>query len=262
MMVTLFGRRINSVMEKRLNKILRPVDYQIGTFLKNNQDQRKKLAVGTYDYDVNHTTGTFTNAAVSTTADTITKAAHGFSTGDVLVLSSAGTLPTGFSTATAYYVIYVNSSTFKLASSRANAFAGTNIDITAKTGAADVVHTYHKGIFGAVSLLGNNVKIPDTAIITRTYYKVYTTFTSTTTDNATIALSLNGANDIVTATAIKTAGDIWDAAGVIAGAQDNAVGNMLVLTADRELLMTIGTDTLTAGKLKLFVEYIDTAAAV
>lgn len=265
--MTLFGRRITTAMAEVANKVLRPVDKDFGTLLKNSQDQRKKLAVGAYDYTVDAATFTFTNGDVDLDANTVTKAGHGLKTGDAVVLSSAGTLPTGVSTSTAYYVIYVNSSTFKLATTRANAYAGTAIDLTAKTGNAAIVHTLVKGVFGQISLLKDSInpnqpmKLPDTAIITRSYYKVYTTFTSTTTDNATIALSLNAANDITTATAIKTAGDIWDAAGVVAGAQDNAVANMLVLTADRELLMTVGADTLTAGKIKVFVEYIDTAVA-
>ena len=260
MVTKLYGRRISRAISTKMNKVLRTIDPNIGDFIRYSQDHSKKLAIGVYDYSVNHSTFDFTNADVDTTGDTITKPAHGLRTGDAVVLSSAGTLPTGLSTATAYYVIYVSASVIKLASTRANAFAGTAIDITAKTGAGTIVHTLVKGVYGQINLLGNELRIPNGALITRTYYKVYTTFTSTTTDNATIALSLNAANDITTATAIKTAGDIWDAGNVVAGAQTGTEANDLLLTADRELLMTIGTDTLTAGKLKLFVEYIDVEA--
>lgn len=45
-------------------------------------------------------------------------------------LTSTGTLPAGLSTGTVYFVIYVSSTTFKLASSWANADAGTEINIT------------------------------------------------------------------------------------------------------------------------------------
>jgi hypothetical protein len=44
--------------------------------------------------------------------------------------SSTTTLPAGLSTSTDYFVIYVSATTFKLATSYANAIAGTAIDIT------------------------------------------------------------------------------------------------------------------------------------
>jgi hypothetical protein len=45
-------------------------------------------------------------------------------------LTTSGTLPAGLATATDYYVIKVSDTTFKLATSYANAVAGTQIDIT------------------------------------------------------------------------------------------------------------------------------------
>lgn len=45
-----------------------------------------------------------------------------------------GVLPTGLSAATTYWVIYVDDNTFKLATTRANALAGTAIDITTNGG--------------------------------------------------------------------------------------------------------------------------------
>lgn len=73
---------------------------------------------------------TFAAAAVNTTADTITITAHGFSTALKVQISNPGTLPTGISGATDYFVIVVDSNTIKLASSGALALAGTAIDIT------------------------------------------------------------------------------------------------------------------------------------
>jgi len=253
------GRNITLKLSKKINKLFRAVDSAIGTKLKAIQDQNKKLAIGTYDFSANAATFTFLNPAVSIANDTITKANHGLKTGDTVLLSTAGTLPTGLSAATAYYAIYVDPSTFKLASSRANAMAGTAINITATAGSDTAAHTVKKNVFGDFNLLGNGVLIPNGAIVTRTFYKVYTTFTSPTTDNATLALTLNAANDIKTATAIKTAGDAWDAAAPVVGAQDNAIGNFLILTDDRALLLQIGAEEITAGKIKVFVEYIDPA---
>lgn len=69
---------------------------------------------------------TFTAAAT----DIITSVAHGYLTGDQVQVSSAGTLPAGLAAATYYYVIVLTNDTFKLASTQANAKAGTAVDIT------------------------------------------------------------------------------------------------------------------------------------
>lgn len=74
----------------------------------------------------NAATGTFTAA----TTDICTKASHGFQTGDRVRVSSSTTLPAGLAAATTYYVIYLSSSTFKLASTDALATAGTAVDIS------------------------------------------------------------------------------------------------------------------------------------
>jgi hypothetical protein len=74
----------------------------------------------------NATSGTFTAA----TTDICTKTAHGFQTGDRVRVSSTTTLPAGLAANTTYYVIRLTADTFKLASSDANATAGTAVDIT------------------------------------------------------------------------------------------------------------------------------------
>jgi hypothetical protein len=69
------------------------------------------------------------NNAFSIINNTITIASHGYATGLKVAATTAGTLPTGLS-ATDYYVIKVDASTIKLASSAANAIAGTAVNIT------------------------------------------------------------------------------------------------------------------------------------
>lgn len=61
--------------------------------------------------------------------DLITKAAHGLETGDPVTFVS-GTGFTGLTAGTRYFAIKASASTFKVASSYANAVAGTGIDIT------------------------------------------------------------------------------------------------------------------------------------
>jgi hypothetical protein len=56
---------------------------------------------------------------------------HGFKTGDrVRLTTSAADLPNGYAVDTTYYVIYVSADTLKLASSDANATAGTAVSIS------------------------------------------------------------------------------------------------------------------------------------
>ena len=79
---------------------------------------------------------------VSVPNDTITENAHGFSTGlSVLYATVSGTAPTGLTTGTTYYVIRDDANTYRLATSAVNASAGTDIDITALTGAGSFTVT-------------------------------------------------------------------------------------------------------------------------
>lgn len=74
---------------------------------------------------------TIATTAVSTTADTITVTNHGILTGTKLTYSAAsGTVLGGLTDATAYYAIFVDANTLKVASSLANAQAGTAIDLS------------------------------------------------------------------------------------------------------------------------------------
>lgn len=75
------------------------------------------------------TSGTFTATAAT---DLITKTAHGLETGDgpFRVSNSGGALPGGLAALTDYYVISSDTNNIKLATSLANAYAGTAIDIT------------------------------------------------------------------------------------------------------------------------------------
>lgn len=126
---------------------------------------------------------------------------------------------------------------------------------------------------GATGAHGLGVYIPDNAIITRAWYDVVTTFVSPTSDAATIALSVQAANDLVSAIAISNASNVYDAGvhGTLVGypnlgadaAHDTAlevialfVGTFKKMTARRELTATVGVEGVTAGKLRLFVEYV------
>jgi hypothetical protein len=85
---------------------------------------------------------TFT-ASASTDILTLTNPRITWSTGDEVEVSTSGTLPTGLSASTVYYVIAVADLTIKLATSSANASAGTAIDLTS---AGTGTHTIQKSI--------------------------------------------------------------------------------------------------------------------
>src|SRR6056300_1741282 len=73
----------------------------------------------------------FVDGDVTVGTDTIAETAHGLVTGDVVQLTSTGTLPAGLSLATNYYVIRVDADNFKFAASAKDAEEGTAVDITA-----------------------------------------------------------------------------------------------------------------------------------
>lgn len=85
---------------------------------------------------------TFT-AAAATDILTLTDTAIDWVTGDQVLVSSATTLPGGLAASTIYYVIYSSPLAILLATTEANADAGTDIDITtAGTG----IHTITKAV--------------------------------------------------------------------------------------------------------------------
>ena len=88
----------------------------------------------TDDTGVGSITSVVTNTGIASiftpSADTITKATHGFTTGLKVALTiNSGSPPTGTS-ATNYWAIVDNANTFRLATSYANAVAGTDVDFS------------------------------------------------------------------------------------------------------------------------------------
>ena len=77
-----------------------------------------------------------TNVSISTSNvntgnETITSAAHGFSTGQAVIYNNGGgTALAGLTHNTGYFIIKVDNSTFKVATTEANATAGTAINLT------------------------------------------------------------------------------------------------------------------------------------
>lgn len=99
--------------------------------------------------------------------------------------------------------------------------------------------------------------IPDNATVISAWYEVLTTCTDGASDTATIAISTSkAANEIVTATAIATAGDAWDA-GYHDTSCDNTAANFTTkTTAVSDIQVSIAVAPLTAGKIKVYWNYI------
>lgn len=100
---------------------------------------------------------------------------------------------------------------------------------------------------------GTGVFLPTRAIIKRAWFQVVTAFTSAT-NAGTIALSVQSANDLKTATAVSNA--IYGTAIITDGVPVDSAATRILLTAQRELVATVAVEALTAGKLVLFVEYV------
>lgn len=84
------------------------------------------------------------NFTADSSTDEIHAVAHGLKTGDgpVRVSNAGGGLPTGLLAATDYWVIKVDADNIKLATSQANAIAGTAINVTTNgTGTQTLDHT-------------------------------------------------------------------------------------------------------------------------
>lgn len=120
---------------------------------------------------------------------------------------------------------------------------------------------------------GLGVFLPIGAIIVNSFYQIKTTMADGASNNATLALSVNAANDLVSAIAISDGTTPWTAGlhGCLAGnaAEATVAGDTAVLaaaraagsyigalSAEKELVVTVGVHALTAGKMIVFVEYV------
>jgi len=108
---------------------------------------------------------------------------------------------------------------------------------------------------GAISAIGLGVTLPDNSIIIGGFIEVLTTCTTASTDSGTMAIHAQGANDIVTATAVSAGGNIWDAG--LHDAIPDATGSTAVkCTAAREVTATIAGQVFTAGKFNVWLNYV------
>jgi hypothetical protein len=99
------------------------------------------------------------------------------------------------------------------------------------------------------------VTIPAKGIVKRAYYQVVTTCADGASDNATLAISVEGANDIVTAIAISDVTNVWDA-GFHDAKPDGTAAHFVQASVARLVTVTVAVHELTAGKVIVFLEYV------
>ena len=81
--------------------------------------------------NINNPAVTIPTSAVNTTTEVISYTGHGLSTGDTIIYyNGGGTTLAGLTSGTTYYAIAVNANSFKVATSSANATAGTAVNLT------------------------------------------------------------------------------------------------------------------------------------
>ena len=132
--------------------------------VSNRSTSSQTISVILDDFSARGTNKVSTAAAISN--DIIVTATHGFITGDRIKLTNAGTSTilynsVALSETAVWYVIYVNATSFKLATSYANATAGTNIDLTGAHAAADIwnEHAYAYIVRDAPVPIGGALKV-------------------------------------------------------------------------------------------------------
>lgn len=102
------------------------------------------------------TAQTITSADIDSAAETIAETNHGWNTGAVVHYLTSGTVLAGLTNGGMYYVIRVDANYYKLASSYANAMAGTAINLTNSPGSG--THTIYPvmELVGGENVYGTN----------------------------------------------------------------------------------------------------------
>ena len=106
---------------------------------------------------------------------------------------------------------------------------------------------------------GTGVTLPQYAVVIGGFFEVNTVCTSAA-GTGTIAIMVQGANDIQTATAVSGAPYSTTGLKAITPKSNTPESTGIKLTAAREITVTVGTQDLTAGKLTGFIHYVVSAA--
>lgn len=107
-----------------------------------------------------------------------------------------------------------------------------------------------------VAAHGTGVYLPINAIVVGGFFDVNTAFTSASTNTGTIAISVEAANDIVTAAAVSGAPYSTIGKKAVIPKSNTPESTGVKCTALREITCTVAVAALTAGKLTGFLHYV------
>ncbi len=110
------------------------------------------------------------------------------------------------------------------------------------------------GAISAINLGDLRDLIPDNGVVLGGFVDVLTTLTTAGGDAGTVAISVEGADDIVAAIAVNNGANPWDA-GLQDIVPDRTAANMVKTTAERRVVVTIAGQVVTAGKFEVTLEY-------
>jgi hypothetical protein len=196
---------------------------------------------------------TWATTDVDLVNDTVRIANHGYTTGQSVGLATTGAVPTGLTVTTAYYIIPVSGSKVAFATSRANAFAGTKVDLTAVGSGTNTMYGNGNGI------TLSDIIVPANHMVVNARYSVLVQAAATAT-TGTLAISVESANDIVSAAAIST--NVWDKIATVTEVVGvpliNTVSTYIMTTTDRVVTFTTGTSPWTAGTIDVWLDIVPT----
>lgn len=91
------------------------------------------------------------------------------------------------------------------------------------------------------------VSLPDNAVLVRSYIDVITQPVGT---SAQVKLTLESSGDVLDATSVASL------TGIVEGVSTGSAANMKKMSNNRDLIMNITGNALTAGKFKVYLEYV------
>ena len=113
----------------------------------------------------------------------------------------------------------------------------------------------------AIGAHGVGVTLPAHAIITGGFYDVNTPFTSDSTDAGTLAIHVEGANDILNAVAISGNDPATKGRKAIIPKANTPESTSVKTSVAREITVTVAVEELLTGKLTGYLYYVEGLAS-
>jgi hypothetical protein len=108
---------------------------------------------------------------------------------------------------------------------------------------------------------GVGITLPAHAIVTGGFYDVNTPFTSDSTDAGTLAIHVEGANDILSAVAIDSNDPATKGRKAIIPKANTPESTSVKTTEAREITVTVAVEELLTGKLTGYLYYVEGIAS-